>query len=220
MPSTEARKAFDNNCEDIKRLMEIHTDYGGTGAGYRHQLEVLNKSAIVLLCAIWEAYCEDLAAEAVEHIVSHAKADGLSKSIKKIVAAELEKDPNEIAVWDLAGDGWKTVMRERLAKLQKDRNRRLNTPKAIEIQELFKQALGIDDITAKWYWAGMSVQNARNKLNKFVELRGDIAHRGKPNTTCSKDKVTDFLNHVTRLVGKTGGGVNTCVKSITKKSLW
>lgn len=31
----------------------------------RRNLEVLNKSAIVLLCAIWEAYCEDLADDAL-----------------------------------------------------------------------------------------------------------------------------------------------------------
>jgi hypothetical protein len=31
----------------------------------RRSLEVLNKFAIVLLCAIWEAYCEDLADKAL-----------------------------------------------------------------------------------------------------------------------------------------------------------
>jgi hypothetical protein len=34
---------------------------------------VLNKSAIVLLTAFWEAYCEDLAAEALNHVGDHRK---------------------------------------------------------------------------------------------------------------------------------------------------
>jgi hypothetical protein len=89
--ASKARAAFDKNCADIDRLMEVHTAYGGTGAGYRHQLEVLNKSAIVLLCAIWEAYCEDLAAEAVEHIVAHAAAPCLSNHIKAIVGCGSEE---------------------------------------------------------------------------------------------------------------------------------
>jgi hypothetical protein len=218
--ASKARAAFDKNCADIDRLMEIHTAYGGTGAGYRHQLEVLNKSAIVLLCAIWEAYCEDLAAEAVEHIVAHAAAPGLSNHIKAIVAADLKKEPNDLLVWDLAGDGWRGVLRSRIADMQKARNRQLNTPKAVEVQAMFKKALGIEDVTAKWYWAGMSIEKAKKKLNKYVDLRCDIAHRGKPNTKCSKDKVTDFLNHVKRLVSKTGGTVNAYQKAMTKKSLW
>lgn len=218
--ASKARAAFDKNCADIDRLMEIHTDYGGTGAGYRNQLEVLNKSAVVLLCAIWEAYCEDIAAEAVEHIVTHADAADLSDGIRRIIAVELKADKHELAIWRLAGEEWRIVMRDRLAKLQQDRNRRLNTPKAAEIQEMFEKAIGIKDITAKWFWSGMSVAKARNKLDKYVELRGDIAHRGKPNTNCSKDKVTDFLNHIKRLVKKTGGSVNTYVKRMTKKSLW
>lgn len=51
--------AFDESRKDIDRLLEIHQRLGGKGKGRRHQLEVLNKSAIVLISAIWEAYCED-----------------------------------------------------------------------------------------------------------------------------------------------------------------
>jgi hypothetical protein len=68
MPS-QARAAFENNRKDVERLMEIHGDLAGDTPGRKHGVEVLNKSAIVLMCAIWEAYCEDLAAEAVEHLV-------------------------------------------------------------------------------------------------------------------------------------------------------
>jgi len=72
--------------------MEIHAHLGGDERGRRHQLEVLNKSAVILITAIWEAYCEDIVAEAVEHNIEHAtNAVDLSKEIKKLVSKELKR---------------------------------------------------------------------------------------------------------------------------------
>ena len=53
MPS-KAKKAFDDNANDIKRLLEIHLQFGGSKQGRRRQLEVLNKSGIVLITSFWE----------------------------------------------------------------------------------------------------------------------------------------------------------------------
>ena len=92
MPS-KAREAFDKNADDIDRLLEIHGDLGGALPGRRYKLEVLNKSAIVLITSFWEAYCEDLAGESLEHIVRHSKTAGsLSKEIKKLAVTEPTQD--------------------------------------------------------------------------------------------------------------------------------
>ena len=56
MPS-KARVNFEANAADVSRLLEIHKYFGGDAKGRRFRLEVLNKSAIVLITAIWEAYC-------------------------------------------------------------------------------------------------------------------------------------------------------------------
>ena len=123
MPS-EARRAFEENLRDVERLMEIHSDLAGGGPGRRHGVEVLNKSAVVLMCAVWEAYCEDLAGEALEHLVAHAESsDGLPKELRKQIAAELEDDLNELAAWRFAGDGWRDYAKARLAELSEERNR-------------------------------------------------------------------------------------------------
>jgi hypothetical protein len=66
MPS-EAQKSLDANLKEIERLLALHTMVGGKTKGRRYGLEVLNKSAIVLITAYWEAYCEDIAAEAGRH---------------------------------------------------------------------------------------------------------------------------------------------------------
>lgn len=63
-----ARKRFDENCGDVTRLLEIHGQIAGDAPGRKYRLEVLNKSAVVLITAFWEAYCEDIAAESLLHL--------------------------------------------------------------------------------------------------------------------------------------------------------
>jgi hypothetical protein len=215
MPS-QARRAFDQSCEDIDRLLEIHSDLGGDSPGRRRRLEVLNKSAIVLITALWEAYCEDIAAEGLGHLVAGAQsADSLPTDLRKQVAKELERDPHELASWKLAGDGWREVLSTRLDDLRDERNRRLNTPKTFQIDDLFAKALGIPKASSSWYWPSMSAQQAATKLDHYVGLRGAIAHRGAASISVRRTDVTDYYKHVKRLVAKTGGKVNGVVRQAT-----
>ncbi|MDQ3691516.1 MAG: HEPN domain-containing protein, partial [Chloroflexota bacterium] len=219
--ASAARRAFDANCQDIDRLLEIHADLGGSGRGRRHRLEVLNKSAIVLLTALWEAYCEDIAAEGLAHLVAHARDwNKIPKELQQRVAKELKNEQHELAVWRLAGDGWRTVLSDRLAALQQERNRQLNTPKTAQIDALFQSTLGTPTLSDRWYWPGMSKQQARAKLDRYVELRGGIAHRGAGARSVSKAAVVDYYDHIKRLVTKTGGGVNAVVRASTGRPLW
>lgn len=219
--ASRARGAFDENARDIDRLLEIHTTLGGESAGRRHQLEVLNKSALVLLTAIWEAYCEDVAAEALEHLIRHAGSpETLPKEIRQLVARDLKSEPHELAVWQLSGDGWKKVLQERLGKLREQRNRQFNAPKSAGVDELFLKAIGLAKISDSWNWQGMSVHSACGKLDDLVDRRGAIAHRGSGAASCYKEEVESYFAHVKRLVGKTGGRVNAFVKKASGTGLW
>lgn len=220
MPS-KARKAFDENAADIERLLEIHEHLGGDAKGRRYRVEVLNKSAIVLITAFWEAYCEDLAAEALQHLIDNCQtAYELPLDLRKRVARELKNDVNEIAIWTLSDHGWKKYLSSRLQSLANERGRKLNTPKASNIVDLFDTALGLKDISIRWRWKGMSIENAKRKLDEYIELRGAIAHRGKHSKSCTKAHVKDYFSHVKRIVSKTGGCVNSYVKRVTGKDLW
>ncbi len=220
--ASRARIAFDANAEDIGRLLELHQEKGGTSKGRRFGLEVLNKSAIVLLTSFWEAYCEDIAAEALDHVVTHApSADKLPTELRKIVAKELKSEVHDLAIWSVAGDGWRAVLKARLTALQAERNRRLNTPKTAQIDKLFSDALGITRISDNWRWPKkMTPDRARTKLDKFVELRGAIAHRGAAATSIKKADVTNYFGFLKRLAGQTGGAVYKHVRAITAKKLW
>ena len=221
MPS-KARKAFDENLTDVDRLLELHESTGGTGRGRRFDLEVLNKSAIVLLTSHWEAYCEDIAAEALNHIVKHAKSsEDLPLTIKKLLAKELKGDSHELAVWKLADDKWRPFLLSRLEKMAEIRGRSLNTPKAAQVDELFKATIGLERVSSSWRWSKrLTVDGARKKLDRFVELRGAIAHRGSAKKSVTKAQATDYRAFLMRLSGKTGGNINTHVKKITGKSIF
>jgi len=131
----------------VERLLEIHADVGGDAQGRRFGLEVLNKSAIVLITAVWEAYYEDIAAEALEHPVANVSTGAqLPKDLKKNIVADIKADQNELAMWDLADSGWQARVRARLAALTEERNRRLNTPKSDQIDEMFFAAVGLSGL--------------------------------------------------------------------------
>lgn len=219
--ASAARRAFDNNCGDILRLREIHGELVGVGRGRKYQVEVLHKASIVLLTAFWEAYCEDIAAEALQFLVDHAAdATALPKELRKQIAKELSADVDDLAVWRLADAGWRPLLQARLADLQAERNRRLNTPKTAQIDELFLKAVGISTMSSSWRWDRTTAAAARTKLDKFVELRGSIAHRGAASTSVRKLDVTNYYELVRRLVGKTGGRVKSEMRKATGKSMW
>lgn len=201
---SNALKSFMENCDDVPRLLEIHEDIAGTSRGRKYDVEVLNKSAIVLTCAFWEAYNEDICIEGVNHICKYMSGpDRLPASVKKIIARELKSQKHELAVWKLSGDGWKHVLRSSVRGFVKG----FNTPKSENLISLFRKALGIKDITAAWARPYLSREKARSKIDNFVTLRGDIAHRGKPAGSVRKKQCEDFVEVVEDIVQRADGYV-------------
>jgi len=96
----------------------------------------------------------------------------------------------------------------------------LNTPKAEQIDELFRSAIGIPKLSSYWRWDRMTIARAREKLDEFVTLRGAIAHRGQASQSVRKSQVEDSLKHIRRLVARTGGRVNLTVTKATGKRMW
>jgi hypothetical protein len=207
--SGRANAAFEENSSDIDRLLGIHATIGGDGDGRRWNLEVLNKSAIVLITAVWEAYCEDVIAEGLQHLVTHASSpEALPKELRKKIAEELSAEQHGLTVWNLAGEGWRDVLKARMVGFAKERNRKFNTPKSRPINNLFLNGIGIKAISSSWVWQGMSKESAEAKLDKFVELRGSVAHRGASSESVHKKHVRDYYEHVKRLVETTDATVN------------
>ncbi len=218
--SSKARDTFEANAQDVARLLELHQEVGGADRGRRTGLEVLNKSGIVLMCAVWEAYIEDLAAEVVEHYVDEATPEKLPPKLRETIGKELKNQKDSDSPWKLAGRGWKRELKYRLKGLQAKRNATLNAPKAGVVDAFFEESIGIPNVSSKWRWQKMSIARAREKLDEFVTLRGDIAHRVNASTPVHKSRVEEFRDHVERLVALTDDYVNAQVRADIGKGLF
>ena len=201
MPSNASAK-FVENSREVEYLSLIHKRSGGESRGRRKpELEVLNKSAVVLITACWEAYVEDVAREAFGFMLKNAPRPAAFTSIVRELAAKplLRKGRTESRIWKLAGEGWRVVLRLHCDRVLKQ----LHSPKSNNVDEVFFHLLGLRKVSNSWNWPRMSAEAARLKLDKYVDIRLKIAHRASYPDPVQKWWAKDYQNHVTRLAGKT-----------------
>lgn len=224
MPS-KAWEKFKENAEDLDQLMVLYdgmvTLYEDAGDPVPEGMEVLFRSAVVLMVSHWEAYIEDITSEALNHLVSKTKeSTSLPKEIKKQVATELKAATNEIEVWKIADGGWRPYIKGRLKNFKEVRDRNFNTPKALKTQEFIKVAIGLENICSAWATDEVTEAEAKKKLDALIEVRGQIAHRGRLDEKLDKVWVVDHMGFLRKLASKTGGEINAHVRGITGSGLW
>ena len=223
--ASKSRKAFDDNIQDVENLVHYYEfadeSFRDTKIKPPPGADIVLRSAVVMLVTYWEAYVEDIVTEGVAHLVKHASdPQKLPKELRKAIAKELKADKNDIAIWQLAGDGWRSLLTKRLPDLTKGRNRSFNTPKSGQTREFVRSALGIDNITSSWKVDSKESAESCQTLDKLVELRGKIAHRGKLSKPLRVDDITTLTEWIKQLVSKTGGNINTCLKKSCGVPLW
>lgn len=153
---------------DVLRLVQTHTHFSQNRRG-RKNLGHLTRSAVVMLCAAWERYNEDLLLESIEYVAGNINdVNLLHKEIKKMLSNKVREDKNEIKPIELAGQGWKMLWKQ----YAKNETELLNTPKSENLDKLFKKYLGIVDFSHFWK------NTCAAEINDFVKERGDIAHNG------------------------------------------
>lgn len=162
-----------SNVVEVDHLLSHHPAMRTATRGRQHNVEVINKSCIVLLCACWEAFVEDLAAAALETLI---ELGGTHRVFPETVLASVASGQQGLKAWELAGDGWRDVMRSNFSAALK-KTGAFNTPKTQNVDDMFRKTLGIEKISVAWKWRGMPAGRAASKLDEFVSLRGDIAHR-------------------------------------------
>lgn len=211
-----AIESFLQNRKDVDRLLEIHQDIGGPARGRKWGVEVLNKAAVVLTCAIWEAFIEDLVAEGIEHLATQLKdPQKLPKAVRQVIAKAIKEDKNELSPWTLADKGWQVVLKKNAATIVSATAGKLNTPKSAQIKGMYSKTLGIDDVTALWTRPKLKAADAATRLDEFITLRGAIAHRGQAASSVTKQKAVEFLALVANLVELTDAGARAHLKALT-----
>lgn len=218
---SNAIKTFIQNEKDVAELWDIHEEISGFGPGRKYGVDVINRSAIVFITACWESFVEDLATEAFDFMVSKARdASVIPSKVRDLATKEIFDQRDSRKVWGLADAGWRAILVTHRTDVLGRWVEKLNTPKTAQVNDLFESMIGLSRVSSKWHWNGMSSVQSENKLDKFITIRGNIAHRTEHNATVYKNWITNYLGHVENLVMKTEAAVINHLNTITGSMPW
>lgn len=166
-----------SNVTEVGRLLSLHSAAAGNGPGRKYDVEILNKSAIVLMVACREAFVEDLATTSLEHMLRHAKShETFPENVRERVASKNQG----LNSWKLAGDGWKKVLRDNLAEVLSKTVGSLNTPKTAQVNDLFEKTIGHKQLSDKWAWSGRSAKSSTTDLISWLRSEATLRTESKP----------------------------------------
>lgn len=209
------------NREDIERLLEIHKETAGDSRGKKHNVEVLNKSAITLMVGCWEAYVEDVADAGFDFLVKNIDGPhSLPPKVLAMASRDLRNSEDETKVWALAQDGWRAVLEGHRDAIKERHTGRINTPRPKQVDKLFENLLGLKAVSKSWKWTGASNRNVIDRLDRLITLRGEIAHRVTASEPVHKKHVGRSLNLIGYLSVKLSNQVRQHVGQVTGKEPW
>lgn len=210
-----------SNTGEVLRLLQIHRKLAGKKPGCPPDLEVLNKAAVVLLVACWEAFIEDLAKSAFDAILTVADSPDIFPSkVLTLASKSLRESQNESEVWKLAGDGWKKVMVAHRDAIFDRYIGRLNTPRPQQVDGLIECLIGMKAISRNWQWKGMSNKTALQRLEALITLRGQISHRVTASHTIHKRYAERSIELINRLAAISSNRVADYIMSLIKIEPW
>lgn len=59
-------------------------------------------------------------------------------------------------------------------------DRSLSSPTSEKVDDFLRRKAGMINVSGSWRWRSTSADRARRRLDEFVGLRNEIAHRGGP----------------------------------------
>ena len=179
------------------------------------------RSGLVYLCSVWEAFVEDAAETAVAFLVENAGThNDVPLSLRREVAKQLESEKHDLAVWGLARDGWRDILKERFETVVRRNTNRLNAPKTENVKNFFFTALGHETIVDEWSWSHFSNNHVCTWLDRFVDARGAIAHGREPNFEIGAFALDFFYVLVLELGQITHNSVRNFLLKLLDKEVW
>jgi hypothetical protein len=206
---------------------------------------ILIKSAIVFIVTCWDEYVKSLVTTAFDFMLTQANTpDIFPKQVKIVVSETLQppypdsqdEDPVrrvkqkqrddwdaqqwKADIWQLAGDGWLTLLRRHQQEILQRYVERFHSPRPDTIDQLLAQLLGLPHLSATWEWPGMTAGEAKKCLNVLLNLRGDIVHSNQSHRPVTREDVDYFSLLVTKLAGISADTVRQHVYQQTRKYPW
>ncbi|HEX7957923.1 MAG TPA: HEPN domain-containing protein [Pyrinomonadaceae bacterium] len=213
-------ETYNKNMTEIGRLWKFQVVLRDR-PDFRRNLEVLNKSGIVLLIACWESFVEGLASEAFNFLLTNA-IDHKVFSTKVLTHASKTfwDSKDERGVWSLADDGWKTLLASHKDNTLKEYLGNFNTPRPRQVDTLFETLIGLKNFSSHWHWKGMNSDRAKKKLDELVSLRGSIAHRVAASKVVTERGFHSHAVFITRLGLVASNTVRSFVQTRVGKYPW
>lgn len=213
--------AFKRNLGDVTRLLEVHSLVASGVSGRASALQVLNRSAVVLLAACWEAYIEDLAVAAFDWMLANSpEPTAFPRKVRAKASRAIRENKDELAIWALAGNGWRDVLKQHRDETIQTTVATFNSPKAERIDDLYNNLIGLPKLSSHWRWPGMSPDSVRRKLERLLTIRGDIAHRSRHSGFVKRPELDDFVAFANRLSIRSHNAVVIHLTEVTSKSPW
>jgi hypothetical protein len=216
-PDTKHILILVQNVVEVSRLLGIHSQVTTPGSVRKHDVQILHKSAIVLLVACWEAYVEDIASISLEFMIQHCTDH---HAFPDAVLERVASKNVGLKAWNLAGNGWKKALHHNLSDVLSRTAGTLNTPKTAQVDELLKKTIGIDSLSSNWYWKGRTVKQTTKALDALVTLPGSIAHRVTASTAVQKSDVIEARDLISRLAVRSSNQISLFIDKQIGKSPW
>jgi hypothetical protein len=125
-----------------------------------------------------------------------------------------------LAVWALAGDGWRSVLtKHRIATIGTVVGP-FNTPKTQQVDYLYDSLLDLRSLSGEWRWPGMPTHKARQKLDQLIGIRGNIAHRVRHVRQVRRPEIDDYVAFVNRIATCSHNSVVKHLIRIASESPW
>lgn len=209
------------NLTEVSRLTEIHTELTGDARGRRRDVDILNKSGIVLAVACWESFVEDLATHCFDCLLEEASSpDVFPPRVLALAGQPLRLDKDERRIWTLAGKGWHDVLRAHRTKTLDEFLGSFHTPRPAKVDALFESLVGLRAMSTHWKWRKNSNQAVLTRLEKLIDLRGRIAHRVTVDRYVTKDEVFDATDLVSRMAAVSSNVAGLHLKERTGSAPW
>ena len=210
---------------DIGKLHQAHGIIIEEGAATKDwqtdRSSIYTRSGIALLCACWEAFVEDCAEHALKFLILNAKnSSQLPLKLRKKIAKEVQADKDELAAWNLAEDGWRETLIQRFDSVAKTRINLMNSPKTNNVNSLYLDLLGVDDISSCWHWDGYSNEIVCKRLNEFVSARGAIAHGREPETDIGCFSLMFFTQFIAECSHRTSNRIREHFSDVLDVEIW
>lgn len=182
---------------------------------------MLNRSAIIFVTACWESYIEDLAVEAFDYLLLNAQdSTVIPNKVKSLAVKGLRENQNSLAVWEIADGGWRDVVTRHKTEVHKTWLEKFNTPKTAQVNDLYQNMVGLNQLSSHWRWKKMTAAKAEAALDDFITIRGNIAHRIRDAKPVAKNTGTRYLKHISQIVERCESAVARHLQNLTGTSPW